>query len=809
MGDADRRISSRRRNRSLGRTVAAAILALAALAAAAPAQAEINSVMGGGLRCATVTSEGSVGGGARLTGTVGQRWCGSLPASATTGLSARLPGARSTVKTFDGVPLDVNVAFPPASGPAATRWPVVGMYHSYGKSKRTFDSMQRWLRRGYAVFSLSNRGHAESCQSKASIAADRVGCRRGYSRLMDLRYEVRDAQLLLGRLVDDGVIRPTRIAAVGRSYGGGEALYLAALKNRMMMPGGSLVRWRSPGGTLMKTAVAVPVTPWTDLVQAMAPNGDTLDYLRDGRFNGVGGVMKESWVNVLLSKARNAPSGRNPAAGLRGWKSLLDAGEPYTGAADRAMFKKITRFHSPYYLDRSEAPAPQLVATGFSDDLFPVDEVVRYYNRTRTSRPGAPISIFAASLGHPRARNHVQVWTQFKKLETRWVDHYLKGKGGRPTFRVKAFAQTCAKKDRSERPYTAPDWASLAPGEITVRNASWSTIEPDGGDPAIAGRFRPFQSADTSLSACGRVRGAVEAGTVVFDTRPAPRPGYTLLGAPTVIAKVSVANGPNSQIMARLVDLDRTGRKSLVARGSWRPRASGFQVFQLHPAAWKVEPGHRLRLELLPRDAVRDSPGGLVNYARPSNFQMPVTIRDPELRIPVLERPGSLRGLVRRPAPKVLPARRGAALARGYARVGSQTLARYSKLNGVKPRVSRKATVRGRTVNAWVGCPARVRRCGRSSIAMVARGSVIARGIGPAPARGKVTVARLRLTASGTALFGGRTVVVRQGSSTVVRQIRGVRSARAVLRLNGRPSGTATVRRAGRVTGSFRGGVTG
>ena len=156
----------------------------------------------------------------------------------------------------------------------------------------------------------------------------------------------------------------------------------------------------------MSTAVATPSIPWTDLIQSLAPNGDTLDYLEDGSFTGVVGVMKESYVNGLYASAANAcPAGSDPQADLPGWKNVLDAGEPYSTTANQAMVDEITNYHSSYYVDDSVGPAPLLMSRGFTDDLFPVDEVIRYYNRTRANYPNTPMSIFAGSFGHPRGQN--------------------------------------------------------------------------------------------------------------------------------------------------------------------------------------------------------------------------------------------------------------------------------------------------------------------------------------------------------------------------------------------------------------------
>ena len=59
------------------------------------------------------------------------------------------------------------------------------------------------------------------------------------------------------------------------------SLEMAALKDRTMMPDGTLVPWESPEGTPMSLAVARANIPWTDLAYALAPNGNTLDYIED------------------------------------------------------------------------------------------------------------------------------------------------------------------------------------------------------------------------------------------------------------------------------------------------------------------------------------------------------------------------------------------------------------------------------------------------------------------------------------------------------------------------------------------------
>ncbi|MGB0119312.1 MAG: CARDB domain-containing protein, partial [Solirubrobacterales bacterium] len=67
----------------------------------------------------------------------------------------------------------------------------------------------------------------------------------------------------------------------------------------------------------------------------------------------------------------------------------------------------------------------------------------------------------------------------------------------------------------------------------------------------------------------------------------------------------------------------------------------------------------------------------LTNYARPSNSPNAITIENLELRVPVVETPGSLDGMVKAPATKVLPDVAGAELAPGYGAIGSESVVDY------------------------------------------------------------------------------------------------------------------------------------
>ncbi|HYP55464.1 MAG TPA: CocE/NonD family hydrolase [Solirubrobacterales bacterium] len=699
-------------------TMAAAML-LAALFAT-PSTAAVPSVYDGDVACAAQPASGNV----------------------------RLCSGPTT--TWDGqTKIDVNVILPaePPSG-ADGPYPTIGVFHGWGGSKIGLEDARtrQWAEEGYVVFSMSDRGWGNSC---GSADPDRLPltakCAQGYNHLMDTRYEVRDAQHLLGALVDEGLVRPDRIGATGVSYGGGLSMALAALRDRTMLPDDTLVPWTSPKGTPMELAAAVPQWPWTDLAYSLMPNGATLDYVADAPYLGPNGtapigVMKASYVTALytLGQAMSnyAVPGTDPDADLVTWYGLVSAGEPYdANPLAQDVVNEITTHHSSYYIDHSQPPAPLLIQSGWNDDLFPVDEAIRFYNRTRTEYPGDPISLYLMDDGHMRSQSKPADLAAFAVRRDAWFDHYLKGAGPAPGSSVEALTTSCGKP--SEGPYAAPSWRELAPGEIRLRADAAKTVAPTvPTDAPIGAAFDPVPAG----TACATASGADQAGAASYRLAPAPEPGFTLIGSPTVVADIATL-GSTSQLAARQLDVAPDGKQTLVTRGLLRPGAGGKGVvFQLHPQGHRFAPGHVAKLELLPSDAP---------YSRPSNGQQPIAVSNLELRLPVLEAPGSLGGLVQSPAPKILPP--GYRLARDYLAAG-QGGAPAPVASGSPRRLGVLRVLRGplraktKGVLVRVRCAGQTRCRGRLSVRL-GRGT-LARG--PySLAAGRVRRARLPSTRTG------------------------------------------------------------
>jgi hypothetical protein len=553
------------------------------------------------------------------------------------------PGSVATrVKTFDGVPLDADVALP-ATGDAGL--PLVVISHGWGGAKVGFAQMRPWAERGYAVLAFSARGFGDSCGSVASRAADPAECAKGWVHLDDVRYEARDVQQLSGLLADEGVADPQRVGVTGISYGGGVSLELAALRDRIERPDGTLAPWTSPGGRPMRIAGAVPQIPWSDLVYALEPNGRTLDYTITGPTDDLEpiGIGKQSWLAGLFGLGAStgfySPPGADPDADLTTWFAVVNAGEPY-GAQARAVARELAAHHSPYYVDRSRAPAPTLLANGFTDDLFPVDEALRFWNRTRAQYPSTPLSMLFLDFGHMRGQNKPADVAVFEQRRFEWMDRYVKGDATVTPLRgVEALTQTCPATAPSSGPYTAPTWRAMHPGEVRLRSAAAQTVVSAAGDPTVSAAIDPIGG----QGACATTSAADEPGTANYRLPAATGAGYTLLGSPTVVADLKVT-GTFPALAERLWDVGPDGRQTPVARGLYRPSGDGRVVFQLHPGAWRFAAGHVPKLQLL----ARDTP-----YSRASNGTFAVAVSNLELRVPVHDAPG---GQVVRPAAPVLPA---------------------------------------------------------------------------------------------------------------------------------------------------------
>jgi pimeloyl-ACP methyl ester carboxylesterase len=538
------------------------------------------------------------------------------------------------VRSFDGVPLDVDVTLP-ATGKGP--FPTIVMVHGWGNDKTSFEATSAkgdgnetyhynnvfYAQHGYAVVNYTARGFGHSCGGGPS--ADHSGaCAKGYIHLDDTRYEARDAQYLLGLLVDEGISKPHALGVTGISYGGGLSLELAYLKNRVRLPSGKLIPWKSPHGTRLSIAAAYPRWEWSDLVDALLPNGRFLDFKRStaGLSRRPIGVAIESYINGLYASGQasgyycgNAPASpcKDASANLPYDFSQTTKGEPYTQSA-RAVASDIYRNHQAYGLPLPKGgPAPLLLQNGWTDDLFPPSEALRVYNQLRALHRHAPVSLQFGDLGHSRGSNKPGVDHYFQNQAAAFFNARLKGRGKPPApGSVVAFTQTCpsgASGPPEAGPYRASSWAALHPKSLTF-GGSAAQIVTATGDSQDGPAFDPIPQLDPqgTSDACKTITSSSSVGTAVYTKKSK---GFTMAGLPTVRATIKTT-GPYGELDSRLYDVLPNGSERLISRGTYRllNNQSGRITFQLHGNAYRFAAGHRVKLELRGNDA---------NYYRASN----------------------------------------------------------------------------------------------------------------------------------------------------------------------------------------------
>jgi predicted acyl esterase len=545
---------------------------------------------------------------------------------ATTGLTDRVP-------SFDGVPLDVDVTLP-ASG--AGPFPTIVMMHGWGGSKTDFEASTPagdgnetfdynnvyYAQHGFAVVNYSARGWGNSCGALESRTEP--GCKEGWIRLADQRYEARDTQYLLGLLADEGITKPKAIGVTGISYGGGQSIELAYLKDRVRLPGGEFEPWKSPDGKAMEIKAAFPRWPWSDLVDALLPNGRFLD-------SGIAspmqsreplGVQIQSYITGLYALGQTsgyiAPPGVDPEADLTKWFALTGAGEPYAIEAE-AIADQLYDFHDGYSIPPSGKPAPLLLESGWTDDLFPPEQSLRIYNSVRAEKGYA--ALMFGDLGHSRGDNKENTDHAFNEAGAGFFAARLQHSGKAPkNGSVTAYTQTCPTAAPAEGPFTAKSWAKLHPGAATFGSAAPRTFTSAGGNPLTAAAFDPI--AGTS-EACKTVAAEEEPDTANYTTTST---GFTMLGLPTVHANV-VTTGLFGEIAARLWDVLPDGEQRLITRGVYRlaEGQSGAIAFQLHGNGYRFAAGDTVKLQLLGRDAP---------YYRASNGVFSVEVSDVTVSLP-------------------------------------------------------------------------------------------------------------------------------------------------------------------------------
>ncbi|WP_081690955.1 CocE/NonD family hydrolase [Conexibacter woesei] len=500
--------------------------------------------------------------------------------------------------SFDGTPLDVDVTLPPTGdGP----FPTILLLHGLGGTKTSFETTTGnedynnsfFAQHGYAVVTPTARGFGNSCGTPASRTPD---CATGWTRLGDMRYEVRDIQTLVGQLVDEGVTDPHRIGSTGISYGGGFSTMLAFLKDRVRLPDGTYAPWTSPRGTPISLTAAWPRWLWSNGESIFTRNG------RDPWSRTPTGVEAQAYAGGIFAVGLSgftAPTGGDLSTDLTRWKAQLDSGR--LDASVQPTLDNSYKYHGVAGV--AGTPAPLLLQSGWTDALFPVGQALGAYDHIRSLSKVAPVALQLGDLGHDPGANHPKDIRAFDAQGLNFFDAWLKGgtAGDKPKpGAVTAYTTVCPRNaPAGGGPYTAGSYAALARSSLTFAGPSKAMkITSKGGDAKLAASLSPLTPTGThcaphALDTTNKTQFATAAR------------GQTLLGQTVLTGRVAV-RGRYGQLDARLWDLNpRTGKARLIDRGAYRLNDNfrGTFRFTLDGNGYKFAKGHRIVVELLGRDA--------------------------------------------------------------------------------------------------------------------------------------------------------------------------------------------------------------
>jgi putative CocE/NonD family hydrolase len=603
--------------------------------------------------------------GARRAVAVPQRYGGYA------GLPRMAEPEPATGADSDGfVALDVNVALPDRRRHPRPRegYPLIVLLHGCCPGSKsdwhgTIDAPgQRWhytdawfAARGYVVLSYTSRGFTDE-NGRGSTGEAQLGHRA---------YEGNDLQYLAGLLAEDPFfgVDPARIVVSGESYGG--AVAWLALTDPV---------WKSPRKRIrMELAAVAPKDGWTDLSQALVPNGryrpDQLAPIdpdlalsrspigapKRSLLTDVFGslTMPQAIEDTFACMTASTPLAANPACAGAG--GVLDSFIRERSAYFQERFLGRMRVNETWRV-------PVFSAGSLSDQLVPLEEHRRMANVIRSFVPDYPIQEYYGDYGHhaankakewadlcnddrhvcevadfkkgfnrtPRARRRIGVGTRLN----RFIDHYARPPANerqpRPTHDLTIALQTCRQNAEDAWPleepgerFRADSFEELAPNRWALELSGAQETATDAAPNPHAAEADPVATAGE----CAAHTSPAGSGVATYDSAELAG-DITMIGQTRVTATVEGGQA-GAQLNARLYDLLPDGTQVLVDRGVYTlADDSDTAVIDLHGNAWRFPQGHRLRIEL----AQDDDP-----YVRRADQPVTVTVARVHLSVPIRE----------------------------------------------------------------------------------------------------------------------------------------------------------------------------
>jgi predicted acyl esterase len=517
------------------------------------------------------------------------------------------------IATFDGIGLDTDISIPLKATKARQ---TLVMLHGWSQDKTTWEAATKagdgsgtwhwnnvwFVSKGWVVVNYTARGFQESCgttDQDANCTPD------GYTHLADSRFEGRDTETILGKLVDAGIANATELAATGDSYGGGQSWLLA-----------TDLPWKSPAGKKLRIAAAVPKYGWTDLLDSLAPNGRaTPTAAQPAKEHTPLGIPKMSYISGLYAVGRAEANGRydsNPAdfgTDLDEGIARIQAGEPYDPSTDPVLAGIVDsyKWRNPYdatsFLAALKAkkvkPVPIFSIQGWTDPLFPAVQTLQMVQKLKKADRHYPIQMVFADVGHSNAQNPAWQWQPINTLANAFLVKHVLHRNKTPQVAY-SFETECGGTAKPAPVHGA--WSSLTNG--------FETFTSTTGGATTSGTANPDDGAASDPIANGgclsETAGTTDPGAVYYTFANASP--TTLLGLPKVSLTYALT-GTDAVVGLKLWDQKPDGSKTLVTRGGYRlstaagDKATGTLTTYMYGNDWTFPAGDSIVLQVTQNDS--------------------------------------------------------------------------------------------------------------------------------------------------------------------------------------------------------------
>ena len=172
----------------------------------------------------------------------------------------------------------------------------------------------------------------------------------------------------------------------------------------------------------------------------------------------------------------------------------------------------------------------------------------------------------------------------------------------------------------------ARTYGGLARGEVRLNSPAEQRIASNGGDPSVGSAIDPVTGGG---DACARVPAGTAPGTANY-TLPVRGRGFTLGRLPHDAGHDRRLRQPGPDPDRRPALGHRPRRQADPDRPQLLPAGGRQEHLALHPGAWRFEPGHTVKLELLGNDQP---------FGRPPTSNFELSVRELLLKLPVRARP--------------------------------------------------------------------------------------------------------------------------------------------------------------------------